>query len=42
MGNRMGFTSGLWERKMSDDNRVRPSYEIADPFPIISRLFVSR
>ena len=31
METRIDFTSGLWERKMSDEHLAFPSFEIADP-----------
>jgi hypothetical protein len=42
METRIDFTSGLWERKMSNQHLVFPSFEIADPFTILPRLLVGR
>jgi hypothetical protein len=43
METRIDFTSGLWERKMSDEHLAFPSFEIADcsdPFRILLQLLI--
>jgi len=39
---RIDFTSSLWERKMGNQHLVFPSFEIANPFPILPRLLIGR